>query len=248
MKMIFSSGDYFPGFYRFTLGTQVIGDESLSLNTLIWVYFDQKFNKKTHHKEDWIELQHEIYEREVASDQARNAGNYPRARELFSKKMLNWYENAQGFDIIYLDTETLVQEFSENQSYYFMGSIVHYKNDQLHISYNSLTDKSAFSIDISFPSVVEYLNSTYSAQDFNTLFLYSDTVATLDFTNEESGELVMKEDLLDSYLLLNSETKVFAAPFKSRSLPMRYAKPIRLTNFSRGTDGHFHVWRTDQNW
>jgi hypothetical protein len=60
--------------------------------------------------------------------------------------------------------------------------------------------------------------------------------------------LSMDEMRLDSYMLLPPELKVFASPVESRDLPMRFAKPIRLTNFKRGRDGAFSVWQSNQNW
>ena len=248
MKMIFSSGDYFPGFYRYTLGTQTIGDESLGLNTLIWLYFEQKMTGRMHSKEEWLDLQHEVHDRDVASESARNFHNFPEVRKMFADKMMDWYFKAEGFDILYLDTETRVKTFEMNTAYYFMGSIIKFQKNKLHISYNCMTDESSLALDLKFETIQKYLSETFTKKQIGDLFLEASTIATLHFDDGDEGVLTMKEELIDSYLVKNSEMKVFAAPFESRKLPMRYAKCIRLTNFKRGNDGQFQTWQTDQNW
>jgi hypothetical protein len=248
MKMIFSSGDYFPGFYRYTLGTQTIGDESLGLNTLIWLYFEQKMTGQLHSKEDWLDLQHEVHDRDVASESARNFHNFPEVRKMFAEKMMDWYFKAKGFDIAYIDTETKVEAFRPDIAYYFMGSMVKYENQKLHISYNCMTKESSLTLDVTLAEITKYLGETFKTQQITDLFLETQTIATLEFDDGDEGVLNMNEDLIDSYLIKNSEMKVFAAPFESRDLPMRYAKCIRLTNFKRGNDGQFQTWQTDQNW
>lgn len=247
MQMIFSSGDYFPGFYRYTLGTQRVGEESLGLNTLIWLFLEQKMTGNTHSKEDWLDLQHEIHDRDVASDTARNARNFPEVREMFAQKMMDWYFNASGFDIAYLDIETKVVEFEKNKTYYFMGSLIRQTETDLLISYNNLTAQSAMSIPVSFKETHAYITREFSSDQLRDLFLESEIIATLRFQNDE-GQLEMNEKEIDALMLRHSETKVFGSPIESRYLPMRYAKSIRLTNFRRGEDGKFHTWQTDQNW
>ena len=214
MKMIFSSGDYFPGFYRFTLGTQKIGDESLSLNTLIWLYFEQKMTQNYHSKEDWLELQHEVYDRDIASEAARNAGNYPEVRDLFSKRMMDWYFNSKGYDIIYLDTNKKVDHIEKNRTYYFMGSLIHSSSRKLFIGYNKLKNESTIQLEISYEEVIDYLSSILTPQQITDLFLEADIVATLDFHDENAAKLNMQEKYFDEYLLKQSETKVFASPIE----------------------------------
>jgi hypothetical protein len=248
MQMIFSSGDYFPGFYRYTLGTQKVGEESLGLSTMIWLFFEQNMTKKRHHKEFWLDLQHEIHDRDVASDSARNARNFPEVRKIFSDKMMDWYFKAEGFDIAYIDTELKVQSFQEDTTYYFMGSLINYSDGKLNIGYNSMTKESALSIDIPFNTIQAYLTDTFTEKQIEDLFLESDIVATLKFTKEHEGVLEMDEDIIEKLLLKSPDTKVFGSPIESRSMPMRYAKCIRFTNFRRGSDGQFETWQTDQNW
>jgi hypothetical protein len=247
MKMIFSSGDYFPGFYRYTLGTQKVGDESLGLSTLIWLYFEEKLSGKKHHKEDWLELQHEIYDRDISSNEARNFGNFPHVRDLISDRMMDWYFKASGFDIIYLDTENKISSFEKDKTYYFMGSLICYSEGKLKIGYNQLENESVEELEIEFEIVQNYLNSIFSKEDYSNLFLYADIIGELKFI-DDFGRLKMDEKVIDQLLVKNSEMKVFAAPIESRHLPMRFAKSIRLTNFKRGDDGTFEVWKSDQNW
>ncbi|MEE2671823.1 MAG: hypothetical protein VYA54_08935 [Bdellovibrionota bacterium] len=248
MKVIFSSGDYFPGFYRYTLGTQRVGDESLGLNTLIWMYFEQKMTGKKHHKEYWLDLQHEIHDRDVASETARNARNFPSVRNKFSEKMMDWYFKGNGFDIAYQDIYSKVECFERDTTYYFMGSLIRYHNEKLHIGYNQFQSSSALELDVGFDKVQEYLNEIFSPKQLGDLFLYADIVAQLKFGADDLGELVFNEDTLDALLLKNSDIKVFGAPFHSQNLPMRFAKCIRFTNFKRGESGEFEAWQSDQNW
>lgn len=248
MRVLFSSGDYFPGFYRYTLGTQRVGDESLSLNTLIWMYFEQKMTGKKHHKELWLDLQHEIHDRDVASETARNARNFPSVRKSFSEKMMNWYFEGDGFDIAYQDIYTRVNAFESDTTYYFMGSLIRYENGRLHVGYNQFQKESALELRVRFDQVDKYLNEIFTPQQIGDLFLRAEIVAQLKFDSNDVGELSFVEESLDSLLLKNSETKVFGAPFHSQDLPMRFAKSIRFTNFKRGDSGEFEAWQSDQNW
>jgi hypothetical protein len=248
MQMIFSSGDYFPGFYRYTLGTQKVGDESLGLSTLIWLFFEQNMTNKKHHKEFWLDLQHEIHDRDVASESARNARNFPEVRNIFSDKMMDWYFKAEGYDIAYIDTELKVQEFQKNKTYYFMGSLINYSSGKLNVGFNSMTKEAALSIEITYEKIQEYLTDTFTVKQIEDLFLESEIVATLKFTKEHLGVLEMNEESIDKLLLRSPDIKVFGSPIESRPLPMRYAKCIRFTNFRRGSDGEFETWQTDQNW
>ncbi len=247
MKMILSSGDYFPGFYRYTLGTQKVGDESLGLSTLIWLYFEEKLKSKRHHKEYWLDLQHEVHDRDVASDSARNTRNFPEVRSLFAEKMMDWYFKSEGYDIAFLDVETKVKSIKMNKTYYFMGSLIHFTKDCFYVGYSDLTGESSMTLDVAFSDVELYLKDSFNQKQIGDLFLESEIIATLTFRNSE-GHLEMNEKDIDRLFLKDPDTKVFASPIESRYLPMRYAKSIRLTNFRRGEDGSFETWKTDQNW
>lgn len=248
MQIILSSGDYFPGFYRFTLGTQFIGEETLNLSTLVWLYLYQQSTGTTFHKEDWLELQHEIHDRDIASDQARNAGNFPHVRDLFEQKMMDWYFNAKGLDIIYMDTESKSDEIKEGQTYYFMGSLINFENSCLRVGHNDLSRESLLELRVSADVFYNYVNATFSKQQISDLFLESEIVAHLSFDETEQGHIEMQEEHIDKFMLKNTQGKLLAAPVESRDIPMRFAKTIRLTNFRREDNGTFHPWRTNQNW
>lgn len=249
MKIVLSSGDYFPGFYRFTMGTQFIGEESLNLGTLIWLYLYQESTHHYFHREDWLELQHEIHDREIASERARNAGNFPHVREMFTERMMNWYTEASGFDLIYLDTTKKIDKFEIEKTYYFMGSLVRFENDHFMIGYNDITKQNTIDLKVGESNFFKYLNEVYSNEQISDLFIEAEIVAELLFNDcSQLGKINLDDSKIDSYLLKSIEGKLLAAPINSRDLPMRFAKTIRLTNFRRGGDGAFEPWRTNQNW
>lgn len=248
MKIIFSSGDYFPGFYRYTLGTQVVGDESLNLHTLIWLYLSQQMTHSFFSKEDWLELQHEIYDREIASEKARNAGNAPHVRDILNEKMMNWYFNCEGFDLIYIDIESRISELEENKTYYFMGSLISFSDKEVKINENKFSKHTSLNLNVSKDEAFEYIDSTFTKKQKQDLFLEAEIVGQLIFSKDNQGIVKMDEEKLDYYLLKNSNGKLLGVPICSKNLPIRFAKTIRLTNFRRDENGTFAPWRTNQNW
>lgn len=248
MKLVLSSGDYFPGFYRYTLGTQKVGDESLGLNTLVWLYFEQKLEGRRHHKEDWLELQHEVHDRDVASEKARNAGNFPEVRDTLSESMMSWYFDSKGLDLIYLDTQKKVSSLEKNKTYYFMGSLIRQQDERLSIGHNALTQEESFSLACDPKTTFDYIKSSFTKEQIEDLFLEADIIGRLEFHEDGMGTLNLAEEMLDELLIKDSETKIFGAPIESSKLPIRFAKSIRLSNFKRGEDGKFQLWKTDQNW
>ena len=250
MKMIFSSGDFFPGFYRYTLGTQFVGDESLSVSTLVWMFFEQESVGTTHSKEDWFELQHEIYDRDIASESARNFGNEPHVRKLINEGMMKWYFDESEYDFMYMDSESKVRSFEPLKTYYFMGSLIRFEGG-LRIGYDHTSKTSVLTLDVEFSDVESYLAETFSTKHFEGLLIEAEIFGQLKFNSQkhnDNGEITLNASAIDKLLLKDQSLKVFGAPAYSRHLPIRFAKHIRFTNFKRFDDGRFHVWKTNQNW
>ncbi len=243
MMTVLSSGDYFPGFYRYTMGTQKISDETLNLSNFIFLYLEQNINGFKHHKEEWLQTQHEVYDRDVASETARNYHNFPEARKLITDGMYNWYFDETEYDVFYMKTDHKIEEVEINKTYYFMGSLIRYENGKLKIGYNDYLNEAVLSLNVSWDEFCSYLKKTFQKDWIGDLFLESEVIGCLSFDDKEMGSIGVHDERVDEYLAKAFNLRVFAVPSKSRKLPIRFAKHIRLSNFQMNESGRFQVWK-----
>jgi len=224
-KTIISSGDFFPGFYRFTMGSRNYETGSLSVSGLTSAYFQQISTEHRYTRSQWTDYTNQRHQ----SQDTRNSSRSDSAvYDLLDKGYLNWMTQAKCYDIAVIEIDNGVEEIAKNQSYFFMGSLIRFSDDGLQLGVDLLRDDSLLTIPVNIDELIEYTHSIYGIH-LKDFFLPSDIVASLTFEND-IGNIHMT-DLSLSRLVTSAGNSIVIASNRevSKHIPIRWAKDIILT-------------------
>lgn len=220
IKIILSSGDYFPGFYRFTMGTRKIEFGQLTINGFIKSYFGQKRTRS-----DWMKFMSERLNH--LDERLKGRSDYA-VYELLDKKYKEWVNNSSEYDIVLVETKNKKQ-LEKDTTYFFMGALIRFTDDFVLLGYDDLRHSSAEIINVKYELVEEIINEMYP-DNFSDLFLPAEIVGTLMFDGDV-GELITNDIVVEKLLMVNEESVLFASNRNvSKKLSMRWAKDICLSD------------------
>lgn len=220
LKIILSSGDYFPGFYRFTMGTRKIEPNQLTVNGFIKSYFGEKRNRY-----NWLKFMNDRLNQ--LDDRLKNRSDYA-VYELLDKKYKEWVDSCSEYDIILVETKNKKQ-LKKDTTYFFMGALIRFTDECVLLGYDDLRKQSAETVPVNYQTAQQIVNDIYS-NNFSDLFLPAEVVATLVFEND-IGVLKSNDDTLEKLLMVHDESVLFASNRDvSKDLSMRWAKDICLTD------------------
>ena len=224
-KLIVSSGDYFPGFYRFTMGDRNHERKQLSLKGLIACYFDQEVNSKKYTREQWTTY---TKERHHVLDARNSSRSDSWVYEMLDQGYLKWMTEAREYDIALIEIDSGVDRIALDETYFFMGSLIRFEKDSLSLGFDLLRNESVLTIETDTSELIEYTEKMYQSH-LKDFFLPADCVASLKM-NDNLGTLSMSDKTVARAMTSDSNTVVIASNRNvSKQIPIRWAKDIILT-------------------
>ena len=225
-KMVLSSGDYFPGFYRFTMGDRNHEDGQLTIKGLTSRYFEQISLGKTYLRSEWTSFTN----KRLAAQDLRNEAHSDYAIfELLDEKYKEWMTAAVKYDIAVIDIDCGVDELKLNETYFFMGSLIRLTEGKLLIGYDYLRNTSIQEIVVDTAEIIRYTKQIYK-ENHKEFFLPADLIASLEFKND-NGHITMSDESLSRAVISDSNNIVIASNRDvSKHIPIRWAKDILLTD------------------
>lgn len=224
-KTIISSGDYFPGFYRFTMGNRKEEDGQLTIKGLTSAFFEQTFNNKHFTRSEWTNYSRKRHEALDSRNLSRSDGA---VYDLLDVKYLEWMTLAKEYDIAVIEIESETNTIELNTTYFFMGSLIRFSDTSLKVGYDFLRNKSLIDIPVNIHELIDYTHEIYG-DNLKDFFLLSDIVASLTFY-EDNGILKMTEETIDRAIISEENSVLISSNSDvSSHLPIRWAKDILLS-------------------
>jgi len=224
-KLVVSSGDYFPGFYRFTMGDRNHERKQLSLKGLIACYFDQEVNSKKYTREQWTTY---TKERHHVLDARNSSRSDSWVYEMLDQGYLKWMTEAREYDIALIEIDSGVDRIALDETYFFMGSLIRFQKDSLSLGFDLLRNESVLTIETDTSELIEYTERMYQSH-LKDFFLPADCVASLEMV-DGTGTLSMSDKTVARAMTSDSNTVVIASNRDvSKQVPIRWAKDIILT-------------------
>jgi len=224
-KLVVSSGDYFPGFYRFTMGDRNHERKQLSLKGLLACYFDQEVNSKKYTREQWTTYTKERHQFLDARNSSRSDSS---VYEMLDQGYLKWMTGAREYDIALIEIDSGVNRIALDETYFFMGSLIRFQKDSLSLGFDLLRNESVLTIDTDTSELIEYTERMYQSH-LKDFFLPADCVASLEMV-DDTGTLSMSDKTVARAMTSDSNTVVIASNRDvSKQVPIRWAKDIILT-------------------
>lgn len=215
-KTVLSSGDYFPGFYRFTMGDRIVDPRQLNVSCLL----DCFFNQKKFSQEEWTKFSKENLK--MMNDRLEKHSDSS-VTSLLSEKYFEWMTEADCYDVAFCELENTDKEFQKNRTYFLMGSLIRVEDSKLKIGYDLLRNESLLEVDIDEDEIVDFVRMSHR-MSFKDLFLPCDLVASI------KDDVVQMTDETVVRVMSESESVLIASNRGASSdLPIRFAKDICLT-------------------
>ena len=226
-KVVLSSGDYFPGFYRFTMGDRNHEDGQLTIKGLTSRYFEQISLDKTYSRSEWTEFTH----KRLGAQDLRNEEHSDYAiYEILDEKYKEWMLTPNEYDIAVIDIDCGVNKLNIDQTYFFMGSLIRLTEGKLLIGYDDLRKTSVQEIPVDTDEIINYTIQIYG-ENHKEFFLPADVVASLKFDSNDQGHITMTDESLSRAVTSDSNNVVIASNRDvSKHIPIRWAKDILLTD------------------
>lgn len=229
-QVLMSSADYFPGLYRYTLGTLPFPYDNLNFQGLFAAFMQQQhFGKQWAHQE-WFARQDNIHRMTMEDGRSRNQSREDDAlaNEL-TQCAYQRYKAPTLYALAALDLEMPVQEIVPGITYMMMGSHVRFEEEVVHVGYDDATGVSVIELKVPFNVAKDYIETIMSIEDISNLFQYSRVVAHLMFEDGPLGTILTSLETMADWHQFNSP--VFATPLGYfPPIPIRYAKLIGVSN------------------
>lgn len=226
-KIILSSGDYFPGFYRFTMPTRRYEPGQMTVGGLIKLYFNQTTTGNLRSRKEWFSQA--LNRLASLDDRLRSRSDYAVYR-LLDKEYKNWVSGAKEYDISVVETSNK-KLFEKDQTYFFMGAMIRFTDNEILLGYDDFRNSSVEKIELDFDKSKKIINEIYPF-NFPDLFLPSKVIGSINFDENDNGILDLTEEYLEYLLTIDTSSVVIASNrSKSQKLSMRWAKDIILTEY-----------------
>lgn len=222
VKYLLSSGDWFPGFYRFTMGDRNEEKDQLSISGLIAAYF----SGERYTREQWT--RHTLH-RHTSMDARNKSRSDEGVYQIIDEKYLKWMTQAEVYDIAVFEIDGGPAQIEPYVTYYLMGCMLRFTEDKLLVGYDYLRDEWLLDLDIDFEQVQAYVDRIYG-QHVKDFFLPCDVVAALTFDADDVGTLYLTDETLSRFTTSHDNSILYASNRDvSKRIPIRWAKDIILT-------------------
>lgn len=220
-RIVLSSGDFFPGFYRFTLGDRNYEQGQLSPNGLIAA----ALGGVEYTRDQWMR----VTKQRMRSMDTRSMERSDYAiHEMLHDKYIEWMVSASEYDIALIEIDATIDSIQPETTYFFMGSLVRFEYDEFLIGYDTLRGDALICVPMKFTTAKSYIESLYRNRT-KDLFLPADVVASLLFV-DDIGAVNMNTETLNRLIMCHPNSIVIASNRdRSKHLPIRWAKDIILT-------------------
>lgn len=220
--IVLSSGDFFPGFYRFTLGDRNYERGQLSPKGLV----SATLSNIQYTRSQWMYI---TKQRLRSMDERSMERSDYAIHEMLHDKYVEWMVSAKQYDIALIEIDNGPSTIFPETTYFFMGALIRFTRDSFHIGYDMLRDKTTLTIPLQFTEAQEYVSELYQDRVCD-LFLPADIVAALSFDDNDNGSLSATTETLNRLLMCDANSVVIASNReRSKHLPIRWAKDIILT-------------------
>jgi len=210
-KIILSSGDYFPGFYRFTMGTRKYDQGQMTISGLLKAYFNQPLT--------YGELMNYPCKRLEELDDRLKGRSDLAVYELLDEKYKSWMLHANEYDLVLLEKHNL-KDLEVDTTYFFMGALIRFTKDSILLGYDDYRKTTIETINAPFTFVKDYVSKIYS--NFSDLFIPAEVIGTIII-----DELVTIDIDIKKLLTTDNSNVVFGSNRDaSKNLSMRWAKDI----------------------
>lgn len=226
VEYLLSSGDWFPGTYKFTMGERNTEKDQLSIAGLIAAYF----SGKRYSRSEW--MRHTLRRHTTVESNPHKLTDEA-VYDVVDESYVNWMTKARTYDIAVFEIDSGHEDIEKNVTYFFMGSMIRFTDTSVLIGYDLLRSDWLREISIDFREVQRLVDVMYSdsVKDF---FLPCDIVASLTFDEEDVGDLWITDETLTRVSIAHDNSVIYASNRDvSRYLPIRWAKDIILTEVSR---------------
>lgn len=224
-KVILSSGDFFPGFYRFTIGDRNHEQGQLSVSGMLSTYFNQLATGTQYTRDQWVSY---CKARHAALDERNRSRSDSAVYDIIDKGYLQWMTGSSEFDIAIIEIDKQVCAIKQDTTYFFMGSLIRFTDSHLLLGYDLLRNTHTTAIPINFSEIKTYVENVYR-DNLYKLFNHADLVAELSFDNN-IGKLTMSDKTVEHSILAHDNSVVIASNRDvSKHIPIRWAKDILLS-------------------
>ena len=155
-------------------------------------------------------------------------------KKILEIKNQNWYQKPKSFSLNLIDCYSAIETIELNQSYYMLGSIIHFTQEYVFISYDHFTQCYAHKLKVSFKDAQTYIHSIYSPKSLKELFFKAAVVGHLTTKDQKFIEIICNNkeipDLISHYQL---NSYIFAAPIYNKILPIKLAKLIGVSRVNK---------------
>lgn len=221
VKTILSSGDFFPGFYRFTMGDRNEEKGQLTIPGLLSAYF----SGEQYDRETWTRF---CKKRHYALDPRNLARSDSAVYELIDQGYLRWMAEATAYDILVMEIDNGARTLEKETTYFFMGALLRFTDTEFHIGYDDLRQEAVLTVPIVFDDIKAYVERIHgdALKDF---FLPASVVASLSFLTGK-GKLQMSDESVAQLATAHSNSLLIASNRDvAKKLPIRWAKDILLS-------------------
>ncbi len=222
VKWVLSAGDFFPGFYRFTMGDRNEEKGQLTIPGLLDAYF----SGAEYTREEWTRF---CKARHKALDPRNLARSDSAVYELIDQGYLEWMTEATTYDILVMEIDNGATELERDVTYFFMGSLLRFADTELLVGYDDLRGTATITLPIDFDEIKEYVERIHG-NHLSDFFLPASVVASLTFDGTGRGKLHMNDESVAHVATAHSNSLLIASNHDvSCSLPIRWAKDILLS-------------------
>lgn len=226
-KIIISSGDYFPGFYRFTMPSRTYEPNQLTVGGLIKLYLNQITTGRRRSRTEWFR---KAMERLAALDDRLKSRSDYAVYRLLDKQYKHWITEANEYDVAIIETSHK-KLLEKDQTYFFMGAMVRFTDREILLGYDDFRDVAVERIPVVFEKAEQIVNEIYPS-NFVDLFIPARQIGTITFDEKQDGVLDVCESYLQYLFTVDANSAVIASNrTKSQKLSMRWAKDIILTEY-----------------
>lgn len=232
-KIIISSGDRFPGLYRISASFKQALEDDIYMK---WIDFFQvaylaKAQNKTWSRSEWLKAQDHIFN--LAFGKGSRNDNRPEEdlKKVMRDKYHSWYSTPERFRLAVIDTTTPVTDIECGKTYYLMGSLLRFEKDSLEVGWDQVENKSYQTLRVPFEGVHKYIHSIFRAEDITDLFIHAESVAHLEFTTSDFGQLIFDLNKIEkTFHDFDPKSLVMGSAIYKQNVPIQFSKPMGVTN------------------
>lgn len=231
-KIIISSADQFPGLYRFASGWKVDQnyEEIMKLINFMEACHKTELGLKWN-KEKWLSMHDVFFDQNFGSHGRNNDRSDKEIGDLLKQKARDLIVKSNSFSLVVIDTFTPVMKIQLNSTYYMMGSLLYFGEDDIKVSYDSFTQDCHTKLSLTFQDATNYIYSTFSEHSISKLFYRAEIIGKLYFDSSGVGSLDYNPDQLNSLLSdFSPGSTIFGCVNYDYILPIRFAKLIGVSN------------------